>query len=123
MNKLPNDFQITDDHRQYCAEKWGHPMLPDTFIEAFVEYWTDGEGAGERKKNWDRAFTNWIRRVSPLETRRTDNWEVHLEQAKRLENRTRARKTPEYHVLEIEQIPCTPQVGELARKRLRELLA
>ena len=121
MKTIPDDFDVNDDHRNYCAEKWGHPRLPDTYITDFKSYWLDGEGEGKRKKNWDRCFTNWIRRDSPLETTRTDRWEAHLQKAKQLEGRQRQRKPLPYNPRGETKMPKSQPMPDLLRNLVDKL--
>ena len=60
---IPADFYLTDDLR-HRAEQDGIALVVDLdkHTERFIEYWTVGEGAGERKKNWALTWLNWMRR-------------------------------------------------------------
>ncbi|MFZ5558687.1 MAG: hypothetical protein ACOZDY_18560 [Pseudomonadota bacterium] len=52
---------IPEDWRQACVETRSD-LNPAEVYAGFCEYWTEGEGAGKRRKNWRHAWLNWVRR-------------------------------------------------------------
>lgn len=68
---IPPDFCLTLDLRQWAVDE-KYDILLDIEKETaeFVEYWTEGEGQGERRKNWGLVWKNRIKdraeRVSKL---------------------------------------------------------
>lgn len=117
--RIPENFSVTEQHRQYCAERWGYPFLADAFLSEFIEYWTDGNGKGKRHVNWDRTFTNWIRRSSPLETKYLGKWEKMIDKAKNLEGRSRQR-VERYDPAERPPEPSMHTISELGRSYLQK---
>jgi hypothetical protein len=60
---FPPDFALTTDLVEWATSE-GITALIDLrrITNSFVEYWTDGEGQGQRKKNWTLTWKNWVRR-------------------------------------------------------------
>lgn len=59
---IPPDFVVTDAMRAWArSEKVSEYIDLDRHTRNFVEYWTEGEGQGKRKKNWLQAWRTWMR--------------------------------------------------------------
>ena len=58
--KIPKDFVVTDDHRDYARRK-GYPA-PEVF---FIDFRSHFLAKGTRYADWGLAFKNWMRRQSP----------------------------------------------------------
>ena len=63
-HRLPDDWQPSQDLIADISKK--HPGV-DLTSEAikFRDYWHQAAGATSVKKDWDRAFRNWVRKVKP----------------------------------------------------------
>ena len=62
---LPNDFiPATDTIETLQKESYPTEQIDKALI-AFKDYWIDGDGKGKKKKNWQSAFRNWIRKSKP----------------------------------------------------------
>ena len=57
--RIPEDFAVTEEHRQFAANK-GLPS-PDIEIDRFLDYWRAKPGKGGIKLDWDGTFRNWLR--------------------------------------------------------------
>jgi hypothetical protein len=59
---IPKDFTITPDLKHWAIVE-GYNTLLDLEKETkeFIEYWTIGEGSGEKRKNWDLVWKTRIR--------------------------------------------------------------
>lgn len=57
-SKLPAGWQPTEKHSQYA---YAHGISIKAEVDNFRTYYLDGTGATKRHKDWDRAFTNWMR--------------------------------------------------------------
>lgn len=68
---LPPDFSITDEMRA-----WASHVAPAVNIDSetfdFIDYWTNGKGAGEKKKDWARTWQNNMKRKQQWAER--DGW-------------------------------------------------
>ena len=79
--RIPQDFQVEDEVRQYCVEKWNFLYLPDVFLEDFIEVFQTNE---RRHINWNTTFKTFIRRASPSGQFYSDKyWSAKCEQARR----------------------------------------
>jgi hypothetical protein len=100
---IPENFQVTDELRAWSKSKYGYYSLPQVFLQEFIDHHA---AKGERCKNWERAFQNWINWSSP--TGRFYNariWEEKIERAKKLEYGNRQKAKPAYHPNQLEPTP------------------
>ncbi len=77
--RIPDDFAITDDMRQWATTNgFAHHDL-DKITAEFVDYWRGVAGAKALKTDWPATWRNWIRRQAP-KTATTDGglkpWEL-----------------------------------------------
>ena len=87
---IPIDFKVTDEHRDYCAEKWGQPRLADIFFTDFLECFLDNQ---RKHSNWNLTFKRYLRQNSPSgQFYQAEYWERMLNKAKQLEHGNRTRK-------------------------------
>ena len=65
LRPLPDDFTVTDDMQDWATEQ-GLTLKVNLERETqkFVRYWTTGNGAGERKRDWQETWENWIERAA-----------------------------------------------------------
>lgn len=122
MKTIPKDFTVTDNHRQYCSEKWGYPMLADVFLTDFIECFESNQ---KKHKNWDITYKSFIRNNSP-EGRfySADYWERSIQRAKSLQFGDRRRREPVYDPRGQQPEPKqSKQVVAAAMNKLRGLLA
>jgi len=129
--QLPNDFQVTDKVRQYCATKWNLLYLPDAFLEDFKEVFNEN---GRRHINWDTTFKTFIRRASPSgQFYNTSFWERKTEFARRYKPHGESTNIPS--VRSNERLPAENVVppkkstwvpgsatGKESMRHIRELL-
>lgn len=59
---FPEDFSIDDKTRQWAKDLGLTDFVINEQINDFIEYFTDGEGSGIKRKNWILTFKGWIRR-------------------------------------------------------------
>lgn len=59
--RLPDDFVMPDDWKQWARETRGWPP-PDLETEAanFVDYW-QARGSGAAKRDWRKTWQTWVR--------------------------------------------------------------
>ena len=113
MTKLPHNFQVTDDHRRYCSEKWGLKYLADVFLEEFVELFAENE---RKHKDWNKTFKNYLRNNSPSgRFYNKDYWERALQKAKSLEYGKRTKPPAEYHPQEVEKQPSPKRMPDMLK--------
>lgn len=62
-HRIPDDFTITEQMRQWAAEKAKHADI-DRETETFSDYWRSLSGARARKTNWILTWQNWMRKAS-----------------------------------------------------------
>ena len=79
---LSKDFNVSEEVRSYCGEKWALPHLADAFLYDFKECFNEN---GRRHINWETTFKTFIRRASPSGPfyGYGQNWERKCEQARR----------------------------------------
>ena len=89
--KIPPDFVVTDNIREYCARKWSLLYLPDVFLTDFIEVFKENE---RRHKNWNTTFKTFVRRASPTGPfyGYGQNWERKCEQARRYKGDSKHNK-------------------------------
>lgn len=92
--RLPPDFHVTEEHRDWAIIK-GYPMfLPDVILPDFREYWTSPNARNPAKKDWDRAFQTWMRAASPAGDKYNPGyWERCCHKANEMESRQSQRMT------------------------------
>jgi len=59
---LPHDWKPSEEGRAYALSRH---LNPDRVSEAFVDYWTGGKGAKQRRTDWDRTWRVWCDRETP----------------------------------------------------------
>ena len=59
---LPPDWKPSDEGRAYALTR---RLNPDRVAEAFVDYWTGGKGAKQRRTDWNRTWRVWCDRETP----------------------------------------------------------
>lgn len=57
-HRLPDDFTLTEDDRQYAIDKG---VNPNDVFEDFRLYWQNATGKNAKKKNWHLAWKFWVR--------------------------------------------------------------
>lgn len=73
--RIPDDFVVTDEMRQWAKDKGLDHLDLDGITEEFSDYWRSVPGAKGTKLDWPATWRNWIRRkaddhkVRPLPTR------------------------------------------------------
>lgn len=116
--QIPQDFEVTDDHRRYCSDHWGHPKLADALLLEFIATFTENE---RPHKNWDSTFKNYIRRESPGgKFYNADYWERMINKAKQLEGMDRKR-THRYDPQERSEPKQERSISELGMDYLDKL--
>jgi len=58
---LPADWKPSDDGFQYASEKGYSTNQITDMAEDFKTYWAEAEGDKALKKNWNQAWTMWVR--------------------------------------------------------------
>ena len=61
--RIPDDFTLTDEMRQWASEK-GYRIDLDTLTEEFVDYWSALPGAKATKLDWGKTWKNRVREVA-----------------------------------------------------------
>jgi len=116
---MPEPTPISlEDHRKYCAGKWGYPMLVDVFCPYFMRNWEDRikDGRPPKWKDPNLAFMRWIRESSPgHQFYNASKWEAYIELAKQKEFGERKREEPVYHPQEVHEQPKIKSVGDYAK--------
>lgn len=59
---LPHDWKPSEEGRAYALSRH---LNPDRVAEAFIDYWTGGKGAKQRRTDWDRTWRVWCDRETP----------------------------------------------------------
>lgn len=64
--RLPDDFQPTEEMRNWFVAENLHNAIPDPRTEhaTFCDYWRAKAGAGARKVDWPATWRNWMRRAA-----------------------------------------------------------
>ncbi|MHA1447941.1 MAG: DnaT-like ssDNA-binding domain-containing protein [Candidatus Hodarchaeales archaeon] len=69
--KLPTDWQPSTSSAEHLENELGYPadQIKREYL-SFIDYWTEGDGMGKKKINWDSAFKNWVRKRPPFKNNR-----------------------------------------------------
>lgn len=61
-SRIPDDFEITDDMRQWAIEQGAGAIQVERETEKFLDYWRAAAGSKGVKLDWPATWRNWIRR-------------------------------------------------------------
>lgn len=59
---LPEEWEPSDKAKQWTLEKYPH-VNAGLELEKFRDYWQAASGQNARKRDWNAAWRNWIRRA------------------------------------------------------------
>lgn len=59
---LPEEWEPSDKAKQWTLEKYPH-VNAELELEKFRDYWQAASGQNARKRDWNAAWRNWIRRA------------------------------------------------------------
>lgn len=75
--RIPADFAITDDMRQWAIERGATGVQVEHETEKFVNYWTGESGAKASKLDWCAAWKVWVGRNLPASRSQNGTLTVH----------------------------------------------
>lgn len=76
-SRIPADFSITDDMRQWAIERGASAVQVEHETEKFVNYWTGESGAKASKLDWCAAWKVWVGRNLPASRSQNGTLTVH----------------------------------------------
>lgn len=65
---LPEEWEPSDKAKQWTVENYPH-VNAGLELEKFRDYWQAASGQNARKRDWNAAWRNWIRRAEKEYTR------------------------------------------------------
>ena len=65
---LPEEWEPSDKAKQWTLENYPH-VNAELELEKFRDYWQAASGQNARKRDWNAAWRNWIRRAEKEYTR------------------------------------------------------
>lgn len=68
--RIPDDFAVTDEMRQWAEDKGFEHLDLDGITESFFDYWHAKSGKDATKTDWVATWRNWIRREAGFQASR-----------------------------------------------------
>ena len=115
--KLPDDFIVTEQIKEWSLKKYGYYDLPNYFVSDFRAHFA---AKGTQYDDWSRAFQNWINWSAPSgRFYNADVWENALNKCKAMMN----AEKPKIEVpVKTFQKMTKPKSFDILREQLRAQL-